>query len=192
MRIIHSNHPTSSLLPVFDAPGDLDTARWGRQGGTYSDDAKECYRWSYARRWSDGPLVAWILLNPATGDSEGRARPTLKRMVDWSRANLGAGGIVIVNLFAWRATKPQDLVSAARCGTDVVGERNDEMIRIAAAMAAQTIAAWGADGRLQGRGDAVVAMLRGANLRCLDLTQRSKQPRHPLYVPAPWTLRPVK
>jgi hypothetical protein len=173
---------------VFYAPGDLDTKNWGRDGGEYSTD--DGYRWSYGRRWREGPLACWILLNPATGDSEGRPRPTLSRMVSWSDGH-GFGGIAIVNLFAWRATKPRDLRHAARQNICIVGARNDEAIIDAADCAGITIAAWGSHGALQSRGDEVIRLLRGTDLQCLGTTLRSRQPRHPLRFPAPWTPRPI-
>ncbi len=45
-------------------------------GAAYSDD--ERYRWWFERRWSDGPLVSWVGLNPGTGDTDGKHRPTLR------------------------------------------------------------------------------------------------------------------
>ena len=96
--------------PVFEVVG-VDTRYWGEQGGDYSADGR--YRWSYARPIGNGPTICWIGLNPGTGDSEGRYRPTLQRMVDRS-LELGMGRFVLVNLFAWRATKPADLRAAAK------------------------------------------------------------------------------
>jgi hypothetical protein len=100
-------------------------------------------------------------------------------MVAWSQ-RLGAGEIVIVNLFAYRTTKPKELHAAARDGIDVVGDRNDQAIRDATTGAMRTVAAWGAHGWLLGRGALAVGLLDQP--LCLGTTRRG-EPRHPLYVP---------
>lgn len=65
-------------------------------------------RYAFGRWWDTADLAAsdvWVLLNPATGDTERRRRPTLDRCIAWSRA-AGHAGAVIVNLFAFRTTDP--------------------------------------------------------------------------------------
>jgi len=57
--------------------------------------------------WGEGPAVVWVLLNPATGSTDGKQRPTLGRCIRWSQA-WGYGVLTIVNLFAYWATKPKD------------------------------------------------------------------------------------
>lgn len=165
------NEPPSEVVGV-------DTRYWGEQGGRYSADRR--YRWSYAKTIGDGPTICWIGLNPGTGDTEGRYRPTLQRMVDRSVAE-GMGQFVLVNLFAWRATKPADLRAAARAGEDVVGAGCDAAVLDAVAHAAVVVAAWGGGGTLLGRDRSVIAMLGDA--QCLGLTAKGS-PRHPLFVPA--------
>ncbi|MBA2497893.1 MAG: DUF1643 domain-containing protein [Acidimicrobiia bacterium] len=91
------NEPPSKMVGV-------DTRHWGEQGGQYS--AARRYRCSYARPIGVGPTICWIGLNPGTGDSEGKDRPTLQRMVDRSVTE-EMGQFLLVNLFAWRATKPE-------------------------------------------------------------------------------------
>mgnify|MGYP001414790086 CR=1 FL=1 len=161
----------------FEVVG-VDTRYWSENGGTYSDDGR--YRWSYERPIGAGPPICWIGLNPGTGDREGRYRPTLQRMVDRSIA-LGFGRFCLVNLFAWRATKPTELRSAAKRGEDVIGERCDEAIIRASERAELVVAAWGAHGRLLGRGAQVLDVLQ--KVHCLGMTARGA-PRHPHYVPA--------
>lgn len=59
------------------------------------------YRYAFGRWWRHEDLestAVWVLLNPATGDTERRRRPTLERCIAWSRADFS--GILIVNLFA--------------------------------------------------------------------------------------------
>lgn len=169
--------------PVFEVVA-VDTRYWGELGGDYSDDCR--YRWSYERPIGHGPTICWIGLNPGTGDSEDRYRPTLQRMVDRSLA-LGMGRFILVNLFAWRATRPADLRRAAASGEDVVGEECDAAIAEAVARSTAVVAAWGGDGRLLGRDREVTSMLQGSH--CLGTTSKGS-PRHPLFVPASQPLVP--
>lgn len=124
----------------------------------------------------------WVLLNPATGDTEQRSRPTLERCISRARS-ADHDGLVIVNLFAFRDTNPRNLRSVP----DAIGPANDEVLRVLTAAGAATIAAWGAHGRLRGR-SADVGPLMHSPL-CLGTTKRG-EPRHPLYVPASSQLVP--
>jgi hypothetical protein len=151
----------------------------------YSPDLR--YRYAFGRWWGAQDLATtdvWVLLNPATGDTEQRRRPTLERCIARSSA-AGRSGLVIVNLFAHRHTDPRDL----RQATDPVGRANDDALRLLTSTAPRTVAAWGAGGRLHGRSRAVAPLLNRP--LCLGVTRRG-EPRHPLYVPraaplVPWT-----
>jgi hypothetical protein len=168
----------SLWLMSRSAPVGVDTRSWREEGGCYSDDRR--YRWSYSWLIGVGPTIVWVGLNPGTGDREGRYRPTLQRMVDRSVA-LGMGRFTLVNLFAWRATKPSALKAEVRAGNDIIGDRCDEAIRDAVASADCIVVAWGAHGSLLGRDRAVAPLLE--NPLCLGTTSTG-QPRHPLYVSA--------
>src|SRR5262249_33972176 len=111
---------------------------------------------------------------PSTADAA-RDDPTIRRCIGLAR-RWGHGGIVVVNLFAWRATDPAELARAA----DPVGPANDQALR-RRARGLRLIAAWGCPGSLLGRADAVLRLLRGRRLECLGGTAAG-QPRHPLYV----------
>lgn len=143
----------------------------------YSEDGR--YRWWYERRWDDGPALCWVGLNPSTGDSSGRPRPTLNKVVARA-AEAGLSAVIVVNLFSWRATKPRDLQLAAKTH-DIVGERTDEVIASTTERAAITLAAWGAHGSLLRRGEVVAGMLHEP--LCLGTTKNG-DPRHPLFVTA--------
>ena len=150
----------------------------------YSTDM--AFRYAFGRWWGDPDLATtavWVLLNPATGDTEQRRRPTLERCIWWSRA-AGHTGLVVVNLFAFRDTNPRRL----RRVRDAVGPVNDDVLSVITAAGAQTIAAWGGRGRLGGRSRHVGPLLDSP--MCLGTT-KSGEPRHPLYVArdtplAPW------
>lgn len=134
-----------------------------------------------------GPTIVWVGLNPGTGDQEGRYRPTLQRMVDRSVAE-GMGRFTLVNLFAWRATKPSALKAELKAGNNnIIGHRCDEAIRAAVASADCIVVAWGAHGSLLARDRAVAPLLEDP--LCLGTTSTG-QPRHPLYVSATADLVP--
>src|SRR5687768_7142867 len=103
----------------------------------YSED--RTYRWWYERRWGDGPAMCWIGLNPGTGDTDGRRRPTLAKVCRWAES-AGLHAVVVVNLFAYRSTNPKVL----RLATDPIGVGNDEVIAAKVSSARLTLAAWGA------------------------------------------------
>lgn len=149
----------------------------------YSPDM--VFRYAFGRWWGSTDLAStaiWVLLNPATGDTERRHRPTLERCISRSRS-AGYTGLVIVNLFAFRDTNPGNLRSAR----DAVGSANDEVLRVITKAGAQTIAAWGGKGRLRGRSGQVGPLLDAP--MCLGVTKRG-EPRHPLYVAADTRLVP--
>jgi hypothetical protein len=144
------------------------------------------YRYSFERVWvadGDASQMVWVLLNPATGDTDGKPRPTLQRCVNRAQA-MGFSGLTIVNLFAFRATSPSELKAAS----DPVGLMNDEAIRRATERAEIVIAAWGAHGRHLARGTAVARLVPAA--WCLGHTKRG-EPRHPLYVAESGILTPL-
>lgn len=162
----------------------VDVPAFDKTGGDYSEDMT-C-RWSFERRWSDGPLICWIGLNPGTGDSDGKPRPTLRRMIWWSE-RLAGGAVLVVNLFAYRTTHPAELRLARARGVDIVGSRNDAAIDAAVSRADKTVLAWGYRGSLGNRGREVAG--RVSDPLCLGVTANG-QPRHPLYVPLDSNLIP--
>ena len=92
------------------------------------------------------------MLNPSTASAV-VDDPTVVRCA--RRAHRIGGGIVVVNLFAYRATRPAELASYP----DPVGELNDEFIRQAIAEPDRlVIAGWGVHGILHGRAAHVTRM----------------------------------
>src|SRR5262245_57337522 len=144
------------------------------------------YRYWLTRTWDAArPAVCWLMLHPSTADAA-RDDPTIRRCMGLAR-RWGHGGIVVINLFAWRATDPAELARAA----DPVGPANDRALR-QRARGLRLIAAWGCQGKLLGRADAALRLLGGRRLECLGVTAAG-QPRHPLYVPGdvvPVAVRP--
>jgi hypothetical protein len=103
-------------------------------------------------------------LNPSTAD-ETADDPTIRRCVAFAR-DWGHGSLCMTNLFAYRATKPADMLAQ----DDPVGPENDDALRRLA-------------GSAGGRHNAVRAMM--PRLHYLRLTKDG----HPLYLPA--VLRPI-
>ncbi len=143
------------------------------------------HRYAFGRWWGPSDVDTsdvWVLLNPATGDTELRRRPTLERCLTRSQLDQQTG-LIIVNLFAHRDTSPR----ALKIALDPIGARNDHVLSALTKAGARTIAAWGAGGNLYGRSSQVAKLLD--HPLCLGTT-RHGQPRHPLYVPAATALEP--
>ena len=128
-------------------------------------------------------LVMWIGLNPSTAD-ENQLDPTLRRIAAFSRRE-GFGGFVMTNLFAFRATRPADMMAAR----DPVGPDNDRILARTARRCELVVAAWGAHGDFENRAERVRRLLRGARVVHLGCTQGG-HPRHPLYVRGTTPLTP--
>ena len=86
----------------------------------------------------------------------------------------GYGSLLLVNLFAWRATDPRDLLSAP----DPIGPQTNRWLRRAMRESDLVVAAWGNGGTLANRAHDVAKRLRP--LHCLGITCLG-MPRHPLY-----------
>jgi hypothetical protein len=120
-----------------------DGSRWA----TVSDDG--LYRYDLGRRWADGPLLGFVMLNPSTGDAE-VDDPTLRRCIGFAQRE-GLAGIVVRNLYAFRSPSPKDLKAADKAGVDIVGPENDRWLRDLAAARFEVrtvVAAWGAGVKL--------------------------------------------
>ena len=136
------------------------------------------YRYQLWRTWDpDRPVLCWIMLNPSTA-VEVQDDPTVRRCVQWGR-NLGFGGIVVVNLFAWRTSYPAELARVP----DPVGSGNDAAILTAARTAGMVLCAWGNNGSLRGRSREVRVLLADAEIACHALrVGKTGEPAHPLYL----------
>ncbi len=122
--------------------------------------------------------VVFCMLNPSTADAE-IDDPTIRRCRGFAD-RWDCAGLVVVNLYAMRATDPREL---RRVGyADAVGPDNDEWLRDAAHRGIHVVCAWGANADPY-RVRQVVGLFRseGAQLWCLGTT-KDGHPRHPLYV----------
>lgn len=134
------------------------------------------WRYSLSRIWSSKlPPVLFIGLNPSTAD-ETLDDPTIRRCMRFAKS-WGYGGIHMANIFAFRATKPEDMKAAV----DPVGPDNDLVIAELVKGCPLAIAAWGVHGAFGDRWRIVAAMI--PELHCLGLT-KDGHPKHPLYLKA--------
>ena len=159
--------PTSASASVTE--GVVRTAEF---------DASGKYRYHLTRRWTTGRgHVVFVLLNPSTAD-EHREDPTVRRCMGYAR-RWGARELRVVNVFAYRATKPADMLAVA----DPVGPENDEAIRSACKRASRVVFGWGAYGSHMNRSTDIVRLLKDRRPYCLGVTSLG-EPRHPLYLRA--------
>lgn len=157
-------------------------------------DLSDCgtYRYRLGRLWDEGPTDVWVMLNPSTADAR-VDDPTIRRCIGFSKG-WDAGSLIVVNLFALRATDPAELAKHP----EPVGPNNDEHLAMVAAKAQQfggrVIAAWGAHPMAARRADAVHRVLRQQAPVLAMGTSKAGAPRHPLYLkgntmPRPWNPR---
>jgi hypothetical protein len=152
-------------------------------------DISECGLYRY-RLWRDVWPVApddhedsrtclFVMLNPSTADGVDDD-PTIRRCIGFCR-RWGYDMLTVVNLFAFRSTKPSGMLGAS----DPIGPDNDAFIREEAESASRIVLAWGSHteikAMLSARAFVVRRMLKDhlhktvVLGRCKDLS-----PRHPL------------
>jgi uncharacterized protein DUF1643 len=69
-------------------------------------DVRGAYRYSLTRVWDEAlPTITFVLLNPSTADDQ-QLDPTLRRCVSFAKRE-GYGGMITLNLYAFRATDPK-------------------------------------------------------------------------------------
>lgn len=165
------------------------TTRATIRGVTVFKDAEisHCkkYRYCLWREWDIGRAVTFVMLNPSTADAN-FDDPTIRRCIGFAK-NWGFSKLVVVNVFAFRATNPRDLpisdIAKAR------GRKNSYWLEYAATYSELIIPAWGVPkpGLDLGYWYANTTIKNVAEkhrtpVECLGLTMQGA-PRHPLYVP---------
>ena len=147
------------------------------------------YRYTLEREWADGPTATFVMLNPSTANAF-EDDPTIRRCRQFA-AREGCGGMTIVNLFAWRATKPENL---PRDVATRFGPLNADYVHGAInAGRGPVIAAWGSwRPYREPRNDPGAWLLeRYPDLLCLGVTANGS-PRHPLYLAGDTPLQPLR
>lgn len=155
------------------------------------------YRYSLTREWAaEGEPYRWVCfcgMNSSVADAE-IDDPTIRREMGFAQA-LGANALIKVNMYAFRATDPRELVRFAQREGDRAarGEENLHALERAAALARYgwigdatsgqglgVFAAWGAMPKPLFASSLVLDAL-GSPLMCLGTT-KDGSPRHPLYL----------
>lgn len=152
------------------------------EGAIMSHERPEAtFRLVLWRVWSPGPsarLMSLTMLNPSTADHHA-VDNTLKSCMRLARL-LGFDGVVLTNLFAYRATKPSDLKTADR----IVGPHGNLWIEAAASICDRVVAAWGSHGKFRGRDREVAELLRKDHDVWAFRLLADGAPEHPLYIPS--------
>lgn len=149
------------------------------------------YRYALTRVWDEiKPRVLFIMLNPSTADAE-KDDPTIRRCMHFAN-DWGYGGLYVVNLFALRATNPEDLLKAPF----VVGVENEKWVRRMSSLAHLVVCAWGNGSiveKLQKRLDHTWKPMSWVNktLHYLELSNDGT-PKHPLYLKRSVTPKPYE
>jgi hypothetical protein len=148
-------------------------------GARFSAD--RVYRYALWRTWDvEKPRMMVIGLNPSTAD-ETTDDPTIRRCISFAKRD-GFGGLSMLNLFAMRSTRPDQLTIVP----DPIGAENDRYLAAFAVTSRTVVCAWGAHSMVEwrARGMQVSQLLRelGVQLSCFGVTKGS-MPRHPLYLP---------
>lgn len=160
----------------------------------------ECgrYRYELRRQWANcGIQLAVIMLNPSTADAE-HDDQTIRKLIEFAKRE-AYGGIVVTNLYAWRATDPRDLwrYHEGGIGAGIIGPLNDNYIDAALEECGVVLCAWGSQAaRDQHR---MVSVLRKLDkleregLRVLALKRNANgTPAHPLMLPFSLRMQPWK
>ena len=145
----------------------------------------EKYRYCLWREWDIGGAVTFVMLNPSTADAR-IDDPTIRRCIGFAK-KWGFGRMVVVNVFAFRATNPKKLPNDI---LEAIGTHNMAWLDHGATYGELIVPAWGVEKPhlWQGYDSAKmtlthVAKKHGTPIKCLA-TNQDGSPKHPLYVPA--------
>jgi hypothetical protein len=159
----------------------------GVTGGAIFPDPEARYRTVLWRCWGpDGeraPYALFVGMNPSTADAANND-PTCTREMGFTR-RWGLTHYRKVNVSAYRATKPTDLVKAAAEGIEIDTLANRLAIATEAAGAHMIVLAFGVlSGTMRFCAEGIVKSLldQKHDLACLGLTADGS-PRHSLYLP---------
>jgi len=152
-----------------------------------SPDGK--YRYWLERRWSGAdfrsPMIVWCMLNPSTADAR-IDDPTIRRCIGFTNA-WGYARLVVVNLYAYRATNPRELegLNAA----ELQGPENADWLYYWTIIpsSCMVVCAWGGN---RFKCVPYPPALTSMRTYCLGITA-TREPKHPLYLPASTRLQEI-
>lgn len=157
------------------------SANPGEGGAVLSDD--RAYRYRLWRVWdATRPRACYIMLNPSTADEN--ADDATIRVCRGRAIRLGYGGLDVVNLFALRATNPQEIYKhAAPSSHPFAPHRNTETLMALAREAGIVICAWGIHGTKTAAGPAILRALHAENIAAWAIKINADgSPAHPLRI----------
>ena len=140
------------------------------------------YRYQLTRELQKFPsewCLPWVMLNPSTADAT-EDDPTIKRIMEFSQ-RWGYGKIKVVNLFAYRASKPEIMKLAA----DPVGPENNHYLHqmFTEVGYGDVMVAWGNEADPKRVEEFMHIARCYPNARLLALVNnKNGSPKHPLYV----------
>lgn len=166
-------------IDVFIASGERGWAR-------FDNPLCPLYRHALGRRVAPGKSVAvWGLLNPSIAGAA-VDDPTVRRVIGFTQA-MGKSIALVVNTSDYIATKSAKLVDTGA----PVSPLWAPFIMAAVQRADIVICGWGANGRkLPERVAAFLHVVRThftGPLHCMRLTDKTRQPEHPLMLPSSLT-----
>jgi len=136
-----------------------------------SDDK---YRYVLSRIWDESKSKVMIIgLNPSTADAS-YDDPTIRKCIKYAKS-WGYGGIYMLNLFAFRASKPKIMFSV----DEPIGVENNQYLMDYSLKCDKVVCAWGSDGNYKNRSSEIKSKL--SNLHYLA-RNKSGEPSHPLYL----------
>ncbi len=145
------------------------------------------YRYWLTRTWDETrPSMVFVMLNPSVADAN-IDDPTIRRCMGFA-ARENCGGIIVVNLFAYRATKPTELVGL----DDPCGPENDDWQYHFITKGGPVVLAWGANDMASKECKRFFTYYQPAewyDFCCLGQT-KSGAPKHPLYIASDQPLEP--
>ena len=136
----------------------------------------ERYRYILRRQWEEGNQIKWmafIMLNPSTADAE-QDDQTIRKCIGFAKRER-CGGLIVVNLFAYRATDPKELPLVP----DKFGPDFFHYFPMGISEANIIVAAWGSNESV--RISHIKAILGYRTVYCLG-TNQNGSPKHPCYL----------
>lgn len=138
------------------------------------------YRWWLWRRWSDMPLVVWIMMNPSTADHT-KNDPTIFKIIRYS-TKWGYGAALILNVYAYRTSRQENLPQDAAARLGYANRRwLSTIMRYAKRKNLKVVCAWGAKHAEAGSFIRGLSKDLGVKLYCLRIS-KTGEPAHPLYL----------
>jgi hypothetical protein len=168
-------------LTELDIPDSTTLEGAAESGAVFSWN--RTYRYVLWRVWDPFlPVMVWVMLNPSTASAE-LDDPTIRKCRGFAQRQ-GYGGIIVVNLFAFRSTKPDILRN--RLLSHIKGPDNLACMEAVAKIsgAKRLWCGWGASlpELTKPRVAELCPFLVQFSLLCFG-TSKDGSPRHPLMLP---------